>query len=726
MAVTSPSLQGNFYAASSKFSFLRSDWCKRRTFRCKKRGHSAWIIRSVMNNKESSINGDEIIEPTRILLERLFTQTQKLEEKIGKDLNLPQDIQLELNLGTLESDLQAALTVLRKRVEDLEDAENKLLSEYSKLTQAKEELGKQEEVIKHTFLRQEKLENELKQANLELAFQAAEIENLKLQLEKQDKEITAAQSALVLKQNEIDIMTKEILNKQTLEIEELRKTVEEKDEELQIATTLLEIEEENLKVVEGNLEKQTMDWLLAQEEMRNLADEASKHTVEGDENLQEFTRVKKLLADVRLELVSSQKSLASSRKEMEDQQEVLEKELLELEQHRESLIAYAKSLGDAEVEVESERVKLRLAEARNQELKRDLLIEKDVIKELQNQLDDEKHSLLQATEEMSVLRDELDRKKSEYESMRIALESKESQLVEAKLEIQHLKSTQAFLELMLKEKESELSQAQEMLSEVNQEILNLKMLLSSRETELTETTTMLKERDKQVEKIQHDRDETNLKYFEARSVVERIFELTNKVVSSIEHEGQILSKEKQLETELDLMMETLRSREMEVLQTRRALTIKENELKMALNKLNERENEMKEMRQELTTGADESRKLYEMVQERIGELAIEKLELEAAQLEVEAATNALEKITEMSRELLRATSVLVEVDYDIDISTKNIPETASENGCLAVKNIPETVSENGCLAELKTEVARLSDWTETLVREAGIDGDVQF
>ncbi|KAI3821696.1 hypothetical protein L1987_09267 [Smallanthus sonchifolius] len=740
MAVSSPSLQGNFYAASSKFSFVRSDWCKWRTFRCKKRG-SAWIIRSVMNNKESSINGDEAIEPTRILLERLFTQTQKLEEKIGKDLNLPQDIRLELNLGTLESDLQAALTVLRKRVEDLEDAENKLLSEYRELTQAKEELGKQEEVIKHMFLKQEKLENELKQANLELAFQATEIENLKLQLEKQDKEITAAQSALVLKQNEIDVMvnelrlkteedanaeselrsksqllvkTKEILNKQTLESEELRKTVEEKDEELQIATTLLEIEEENLKVVEGNLEKQTMDWLLAQEEMKNLADDASKHTVEGDENLQEFSRVKKLLADVRLELVSSQKSLASSRKEMEDQQEVLEKELLELEQHRESLIAYAKSLGDAEVEVESERVKLRLAEARNQELKRDLLIEKDVIKELQNQLDAEKHSLLQATEEMSVLRDELDRKKSEYESMRNTLESKESQLVEAKLEIQHLKSKQALLELMLKEKESELSQAQEMLSEVNQEILNLKMLLSSRETELTETTTMLKERDKQVEKIQHDRDETNLKYFEARSVVERIFELTNKIVSSIEHEGQILSKEKQLETELDLMMETIRSREMEVLQTRRALAIKENELKMALNKLNERENEMKEMRQEMTTDADELRKLYEMVQERvgeksIGELAIEKLELEAAQLEVEAATSALEKITEMSRELLRATSLLVEVDYDLDLSTKNIPET---------------VSENGCLAELKTEVARLSDLTQTLVQEAGIDGDV--
>ncbi|KAK1407874.1 hypothetical protein QVD17_39501 [Tagetes erecta] len=463
---------------SSQLSFVRSNWYKPRSLRCK-RGHSVWIIRSVMNNKESSINDDEAIEPTRILLERLFAQTQKLEEKIGKDLNLPQDILWELNLGSLESDLQASLT------------------------------------------------------------------------------------------------TREILNKQTLEIEKLRKIVVEKDEELQIATKLLEIEQEKLKVVEGNLEKHTMDWFLAQEEMKNLVEEASKHTVEGIENLQEYARVKKLLGHVRLELVSSQKSLTSSRTKMEDQQEVLVKKLLELKQHRESLNAYAKSLGDAKVEIESERVKLRVAEAQNQELKQDLSIEKD-----------------------------------------------------------------AFLELMLKEKGSELSQAQEALSE--------------------------------------DRNETDLNYFEATTVVKWIFELTNKVVSSIEHEGQITSKEQELETELDLIMETLRSREMEVLHTRRALLIKEDDLKFALNKLIEQENEMKEMKQELTKDAGELRKLYEMVQERmgeksLGELAMEQLELEAAQLEVEAATIALEKIAEMSWELLRTTSLLVETDYDMDLSTKDIP-----------------------------------------------------
>ncbi|KAL8244512.1 hypothetical protein R6Q59_010770 [Mikania micrantha] len=732
-------LQSNLYApASCKFSSVRSNWCKPRSLRCKKRDHSTCMIRSVMNSKESGNNADEAIEPTRILLQEPFVQTQKLDDEIGKDLNLPQDIHLELNLITLESDLQAVLTVLRKKVEDLEDAEDKLRSEYCKLNQAKEDLGKQEEVINNTFFRQEKLENELKQDSLDLAFQATEIENLELLLIKQEKEITVARSALVLKQNEIDIMvnelnlkteeyvnneselgsksqllveTKEILNKQTLEIEKLRKTVEQKDEELQIANTLLEFEEEKVKVLEGNLEKQTMDWLLALKEMKNFADEASKHTNEADENLQEFTRVKKLLADVRLELVSSQGSITSSRKKMEDEQEVLEKKLLELEQHRESLNSHLKSLGDADVEVESERVKLRLAEAKNQELKRDLLIEKDVIMELQNQLDDEKRSLLQATEEMSVFRDKLDCKKSEYESMQNALECKEAQLVEAILETQHLKYNQTFLELRLKERESELDQAQEMLSEVNQEILNLEMLLSDREYALTETTTTLKEKDKQVEKIRHKQNETNLKYFEATRFMERIFELTNKVVSSLEHKDLILTKDKHHEAEVDIFMETLKARELEVLQTQRELIIKENELKIALNKLTKLENEMDEMKQEFAKDADELKKLYKMAQgvnESMGELVIEKLELESAQLEVEAATSALEKITEMSRGLLRAISLLVAAGYDLDISTKNVPDPAYDNECFA---------------ELKTEVARLSDFTEKLVREAGINED---
>ncbi|GJY93454.1 hypothetical protein Tco_0509236 [Tanacetum coccineum] len=142
-------------------------------------------------------------------------------------------------------------------------------------------------------------------------------------------------------------------------------------------------------------------------------------------------------------------------------------------------------------------------------------MEKDLIKELEKQLNDEKLYVQQATKEMSVLRDELDHRESEYEKMQNVLKSKEFKLVEATL----------------------------------------------KDNNLTETTTILKEKEEHIEKIQHDSNMTNLKYSEATTTVERIVELTNKVINSMGYEDNISSKEKQLETELDVVRETLRLRE---------------------------------------------------------------------------------------------------------------------------------------------------------------------
>ncbi|KAI3506126.1 hypothetical protein L1887_28482 [Cichorium endivia] len=703
MAAVSPSLQANFYASSSKLCFVRLNTFNHRSFCYKKKNHS-WIIKSVMNNK--SINGDEAIEPARILLERLFAQTQKLEEKINKNSNPPQDIELELYLGKLESDLQTALAVLRKKEEDLEAAENKILLEYRDLNTAKNELNKREGILSDAFLKQEKLENELNLANLDLASRATEIEDLNLLIEKRDHEMMLARSALELKEEEIKIMsdeltkkteesasfesevltksrilieTNKILKNQAVEIEELKEAIREKNEELEISTMLLESENEKLKVVEANLEKQTMDWLVANEEMTKLPS-----TVEYFDDL---TRVRTLLSDVRSELVSSRESLILSRKKMEDQQAVLENEILELEEHRKSLSDYTRSIEDAETEVERERVMFRLAEGRNQELQRDISIEKELIDELQIRLNHEKDSLRKANEEISVIKDELNQKNLEFLEIQNRLESKEAELVDAKIEIQSLKSERMSLEIMLNEKESELYNAREILNEVNREIVNLKTLLGRE-------------------------NGTGIDYSEAKNVVERIFELTNKVVDSIERPESKWEK-KRFETELDVIRGTLRLREFEVLRSRREIMIKEDKVKSVLEKLDERENEMAEMKRELSQDIDDLRRLYAVAQERIGErtmgeLVIERMELEAAGIEIEAAVSALEKITEMSRELLRVTSVIVDADSDLDVSM-------GVEGC---------DSEDWGFEELRREAARLSEFTEKLVLEAGIGAAV--
>ncbi|KAJ6925173.1 hypothetical protein NC652_018191 [Populus alba x Populus x berolinensis] len=150
---------------------------------------------------------------------------------------------------------------------------------------------------------------------------------------------------------------------------------------------------------------------------------------------------------------------------------------------------------------------------------------------------------------------------------------------------------------------------------------------------------------------------------------------------------------------------------MEVLAAKRALAIKDEELKTVLERLDTKEKELKKLKEEAVEDND-LRKLYSLAQERIGEssvgdLAIEKLKLEAAQLEVEAATSALQKLAEMSRELLNKASLSIEADADIFMANGSGP------GLVLLEN-------NECFKEVKTEVARLSSLTEQLLQDAGI------
>ncbi|KAK2991911.1 hypothetical protein RJ640_014107 [Escallonia rubra] len=732
---------------------------------CKRKNHSVWMVKSVLHNSTSSFNENGATEPARILLERLFTQTQKLEEQIGRELRIPQDVEPGWNLGNLESDLQAALTALNKKEEDLQEAESKLFLEYIELNHAKEDLGRREEEMASACSKLEKIEEELKQANLNLVSRATEIEGLKLQLKERDQQISVTQSALFFKEDEINKMMGELMKKrkeaadmeselksksqllneannvvkrQELELQEFHKALREKEEELEDSLTIRKNEEEKLKVSEANLQKQTMSWLLAQEELKKLAEDASKHMGEANETLEDFKRVKKLLADVKSELVSFQKALLSSRQKMKNQEKLLDDQLVELEKDKRGVMSYMTTLKDAHVEVESERTKLRVAEARNKELDRDLSLKKELVKELQEQLNRERSDLQQAIEETSFLHEELKRRSTEFQESQGLLLVKESELVEARLEIQHSKSEQACLQLVLQEKDMEICNARKMLAAVNQEIAELRMSVVNKEDQLTQAMSELKEKDEHIQVIQHELHDTKLKFSEAETVVEKIVELTSKLVEPIKDKDynalspsgemdhlfkkpayNLKWQKKQVETELEITRETLRSKEMEVLAAQRALTIKDKELEMVLQKFGEREKEGRHMKEEVVQDGDDLRKLYALAQEKIGEksigdLAIEKLQLEAAQLEVQAATSALQKLTEMSRELLVKASLSIEADYDISI----FPHSGSNS------EVQTSVVHDECNGEVQTEIMRLSALTEQLVKEAGIAGEL--
>ncbi|KAF8393166.1 hypothetical protein HHK36_021407 [Tetracentron sinense] len=535
----------------------------------KRKEHALQIIRSVLGNRKSGIDSSDngATEPTRILLERLFAQTQKMEEQMSRDSSLPPDIQLGFNLEILESDLQAVLAALRKKEEDLQDAERVVLLEHAEIKRTKQELEQREEEIVAARSKQEKLEEDLKQANHDLASQVRQIEDLKLLVKERDQEIVTTQSALSLKEGDLDKLRNEltekskeaaktesnlksrdhllneangIIKKQEAEVQELRMAFREKEQELEASVTLRKLEEEKLKLAETKLEKRTVDWLSAQEELKTLAEEASKRMGETNETLEDFRRVKKLLADVRSELVSSQKSLASSRLKMEDQEHQLEKQLAELEEQKFIVMSYITSLKDANIEVESERAKLRVAEARNKELEWDLSMEKELMDQLQTELNKERSYLELALQEKSVLLEELEQKTSEFGEAHNLLQFKESELVEARLQIQQLTSRQASFQVMLEEKDTDLSNARKKLEEANKEVAELKLLMKSREEQLIQATAILQEKEDHGQIMQHELDDTKLKFSEAATVVERIADLTNKLVISMKDEENAL------------------------------------------------------------------------------------------------------------------------------------------------------------------------------------------
>lgn len=707
---------------------------------CRKgKRRSSLTVKSVLNNTRPSFNDNGTAEPSKVLLDKLFARTQELDGQTDENSVYPYSTP-----GGIESELQAALMALLKREEDLQDAERKVLSEKKKLNRAKEGLEKRERVIVEASLKHESLQEELKRANVELASQAREIEELKHKLRERDEELAAMRSSLTFKERELDRMrveisikskevsvasfefenksqllsqANEIVKRQEDEIQALQRALKEKEEELEVSMAAKRLEQEKLRETEANLKKQTEEWLVAQDEVSKLQEKTVKRLGEANETMEDFRRVKKLLTDVRFELVSSREALLSFRAQMGEKELLLEKKLEELDEQRRSVLSYMQSLRDGRSEVESERVKLRVAEAKNFALEQEISLQKESLEELREELKKERSLLEQAMLDISTIQDELDKKTNEFQVSQNVLQEKESSLVEAKLEIQHLKSEQASLELLLQEKDEELTEARNKLEEVNREVTELKMLMINREDELMQATELLKEKDVHLNRIEDELGSSKLQVSEAEMVVERIAELTSRLVMSttkdqisvdtmLEPHVDYGVENKRLVMELNFTRENLRLKEMEVLAAQRALTFKDEEISVVMGRLEAKERELKKLKEETVNDSEDLKMLYALAQERVegktmGDLAIEKLQLEAAQLEVEAATSALQKLAEMSTELLTQADMSIDSDSSFII----IPENSSAD----------------CIAEVKTEVGRLWSLTEKLLENAGIN-----
>lgn len=732
----------------------------------RERFHFRLTISSVLGNRKLGINDNGAAEPTQILLESLFSQTRKMEEWMNQDYHLMEGVGDEINLKNMESDLCVSLVALKKKEESLKNAESLVLLEHTELERAKEDLERREKELDVIAYKQQKLEDELKDGNLKLESKTMQIEDLKLQVNERDCCIASSQLVLDSKQRELDIMrnnlvakneeisrknfelatkallldeANEVINKQDAEIQKLHKMVHEKQRKLEVLLEIHSQDEEKLITAENNLSNRAMEYLVAHEKVNKIAVETSRNFKEINETLAGFGTVKRLLADVRSELVVSQQALSWSREHMKSQELLVEGQLAELDDQKASMMSYFESLKHAYVEVESEGAHFIVDVARSKELEDELSVKKKTIHKLEDDLKSEKVRLEQALQDNLLLKEELDKKCKELKEAHTTQQHKDLELMNAKFEIQRLQSQQSLLNQILSEKDLELLRANERLKKMTKEVVELKMLVSSKEDLLVQTSNILKEKDAHLQMMQDELNDSKLKYVDAKNAVQRIVDFTNELITSAKNKsemevlrhssdmpfGESKLERNEFEAEIALARENMKAREMEFLASQRSLAIKNKELNIVCEKLELKEKKVNTAKEEIM--ADELKKLNYLAQERIGEktigdLAMEKLQLEATQLEAEVATSALTVLAELSRELGNTTTQFSNADF----TTSTVAEPAYI-GCIDVGNCSSSSTGNNHndlanLSGVKSEVARLVSLTEKLIHEAGIGG----
>lgn len=682
------------------------------------------VVKNLCTGVTSNSGGNGSIESARVLLDQLFAKTQNLESTSAADS------ELSTSLEVLRSEFEAALSTLRKRERDLKDAERRVLVEERTFKQTELELERREREIAASFEKQEQLKVELEAVRLNFANQvrqirdlqyllrakddklvglkstimekSVEIEKIKVELEKKDQVVVKLSSVIESKEEKL-IEFEKILKDKEATIINLKHEIERKEIELADSNKLRELNEQRLKTVELELEDQTSAWLNARNEFQELKSQASGEIGSIKESVDYFERVRCLLDALRSELASSRELLASSHAKAELQANQLEEQSHEISQQRKMLLSYSENLESIKLEVDRKNMDLISERAKLTQLELQVTQETSKVKTLEEELARERDKLEEKSREVSLLTEELEKKKHDFDIMQNVFQIRESELAEARVQIQSLESGLGSVTSVAERKDKDLVEAKKMLEEVNDEIIQLRKVMDAKEEQFLQLMYRLHEKEEHIVAMQDELREIKMRHAEATLVVHKLTDLTTNLVGNEEvseigcmgsdAEGELNIR---LEMELKTVKETLREKEVELVEAQRQLVRKEEELKSIRERWKEREKESEFQEVEI----DGLRELYSLVQGSVGEknlgdLVTEKLEMELVQVEAETTKIALQKIAEL---------------------TENIVTSIGNNkveGCNLNLKIEE-----GCFEEAEKGIFRLFCLTEQLVGEA--------
>lgn len=744
------------------------------------------------HNTHNNDHNNAFKDPAGLALDRLFLQAQKPKQKMTG--------RRDINLCVFESDLQATGEALEGKEDQLRAADRDLTLDLGKVNKFQTDLGQREQKIVIALVLQTKLEEELKKSRGEFYALSSELAKAKLALQEREQEIISTQQALASKEEELEMLSREVIDKdeqlaeanlnlrakdnllneanqvitkQQSDIKQLQLLLVDRENDLMMSEKKRKEEEGKLKILENNLEKRWVAWLVAQQEMKNLVHEISKYQGKALAADKELKKVNGRLYDLKKRLMSSQRSIETFSNNLRAQESQFEQQLKELFTEKNAIESYEARLRSAQLEVENEREKLRLAEQQQKGLEHDLFCERKTVDELKAELQRDRTHLQQTIMDVSLLENELEKRTQALNDTQTSLWLKESELVATRLEMHKLNAELASMQLNLKDKGNDLNSAHMYMEKLHEEVSQLKALMGSKEDKLVKATDLLEEKKEQMNMMQLDLDNNEIKLSEASMLMKNISDLTKSLVAS-EREGKgvrmdedslliktnyelfaakraLLERELELrhfwensaedmkryqqrEAEIEALKELLKEKEKEILAAHRALAVKDEELKVLLDRWEDRETEIMKMREEVIEEANGLNTLHATVQNRIGdktlgELAVEKLELEAAKLDVEAGVHALRNLVNLSNELIREKNVSFEVSsnnhstrakyHETNMRSHEPGESLQEGSMSEIVDLKgKLIERDAALEETKKAVSHLTSIAKQLMAEA--------
>jgi TolA-binding protein len=287
------------------------------------------------------------------------------------------------------------------------------------------------------------------------------------------------------------------------------------------------------------------------------------------------------------------------------------------------------------------------------------------------------------------------------------------------------------IQFAVQEKDLELLETQRKLDEVNSEVIELQQLINSKEDQLVQVRTELQDKEQCIQLMQDELDKMRLGRSQAESVVQKIVELTGNLIGSVEGEevdiyslldDEILStstalesnlhKHNQLKADIDMLKESLRQKDMDLSAAYKALDAKDRELKAVVGRLDIRDKELDKL-EELSIDPYDIRRLSSIADEAtkdniVGEVELQKHELESVEAEALAASTLLKKLANVTKELLRSGRTDSGTNL-VASQNSNISEGASKM---------EPQRKINVILEAKKEIVGLFSLTEELVAGA--------